>query len=117
MPPATPGIFTFEWKMVQDLVEWYDDATPALAINVEIGPPRYLSPVSVTFPAQRQAVKPQWSPGARGRFLHPGDQGLSAAHRKCDDVSAAHASPLPVLRSLRHTAGVCLGRAPCQRGA
>lgn len=60
--PTAPGTHTFQWQMVQDLVGWFDDVTPAQPVTVEIGPPRYLSPDGVTFPAQRQTVKLQWSP-------------------------------------------------------
>jgi Ig-like domain-containing protein len=32
--PSTPGTYNFQWKMVQDAVEWFGDLTPARAISV-----------------------------------------------------------------------------------
>lgn len=32
--PATPGQPTFQWRMVQDGVEWFGDFSPATAVNV-----------------------------------------------------------------------------------
>ena len=36
--PATPGSYNFAWRMVQDGVEWFGDATPGVTINVTSPP-------------------------------------------------------------------------------
>jgi hypothetical protein len=32
--PATPGTYNFQWRMVQELVEWFGDFTPNVRIHV-----------------------------------------------------------------------------------
>lgn len=35
--PSTPGYYNFQWRMVQELVEWFGEYTPNLVINVTGG--------------------------------------------------------------------------------
>ena len=37
--PATPGTFNFQWRMVQDAVEWFGDYTPNVAVSVSAPAP------------------------------------------------------------------------------
>jgi hypothetical protein len=32
--PATPGSYTFQWSMVQDGVDWFNDVSPAITVTV-----------------------------------------------------------------------------------
>ena len=32
--PRTPGDYTFQWRMVQDGVEWFGEETPNVSVNV-----------------------------------------------------------------------------------
>jgi hypothetical protein len=32
--PSTPGTYNFQWRMVQELVQWFGDYTPNVVVNV-----------------------------------------------------------------------------------
>lgn len=36
--PTTPGTYNFQWKMVQDLVEWFGDKSQNVSVTVSDGP-------------------------------------------------------------------------------
>jgi hypothetical protein len=35
--PTTPGTYNFQWRMLEEMVEWFGDFTPNVAITVEAG--------------------------------------------------------------------------------
>ena len=37
--PSTPGVYNFQWRMVQEWVEWFGDFTPNVTVVVNPGPP------------------------------------------------------------------------------
>ena len=37
--PSSPGIYAFQWRMVEESVEWFGDYTPAVSVNVTAPPP------------------------------------------------------------------------------
>lgn len=41
--PSTPGTYNFQWRMVQEFVQWFGDFTPNLLINVVTAPTPTLS--------------------------------------------------------------------------
>ncbi len=49
--PSTPGIYNFQWKMVQELVEWFGVSTPNVAIVVE-APSQTMAPNNSQFVSQ-----------------------------------------------------------------
>ena len=57
--PATPGTYNFQWRMVHELVEWFGDFTPSVAIQVVSPPP----PRSAAF--VRQSVPSTMEAGLR----------------------------------------------------
>ena len=42
--PTTPGTYNFQWRMLEEMVEWFGDFTPNVAITVEPGTPGVLTP-------------------------------------------------------------------------
>jgi hypothetical protein len=34
-PPATPGTYNFQWRMVQEEVEWFGESSPTAAVTVK----------------------------------------------------------------------------------
>lgn len=49
--PATPGVYNFQWKMVQDGVAWFGDTTPNCSVNVVPLPTSTPIPTSTPTPA------------------------------------------------------------------
>ena len=42
--PTTPGTYNFQWRMLEEMVEWFGDFTPNVVITVEPGTPGVLTP-------------------------------------------------------------------------
>ncbi len=60
--PPVPGTYSFQWRMVQEGVEWFGEFSPAIAVAVALAPPRYLAPDGDVFPPHAHFVTLHWSP-------------------------------------------------------
>lgn len=49
--PATAGSYNFQWRMVQEGVAWFGDASPNVVVTVKPAPPNAPPSVSLTSPA------------------------------------------------------------------
>lgn len=59
--PSTPGTYTFQWRMVQETIQWFSGATPAVSVNVTKGvSPLYASLYARNWPTG-DGLRTQWS--------------------------------------------------------
>ncbi len=55
--PSAPGDYSFQWRMVQEQVEWFGAATPNVIVSVRSPPPDTQPPtVAIVSPAQDSTV-------------------------------------------------------------
>ncbi len=53
--PSTPGIYNFQWQMVQECVTWFGDFTTNVPVTVQAAPPRDAQFISQSVPATMAA--------------------------------------------------------------
>jgi parallel beta-helix repeat protein len=57
--PAVAGSYAFQWRMLQEGIEWFGDITPLVNVSVALPPPGTLSP-SGTYPAGTAQATLSW---------------------------------------------------------
>jgi RHS repeat-associated protein len=56
--PESAGTYNFQWRMVQELIEWFGDITPNVAVNVTPRPANAAAFVSQDVPGAMRAGQP-----------------------------------------------------------
>jgi tyrosinase len=87
--PSDSGIYAFQWRMVQDLVEWFGEFTPAISVTV-------VRPGVVAVPDVREMLQAKAAQAIRDAGLNPRFTGSTGPGAWVRSQSPRAGSPVPL---------------------